>query len=122
MSARVSHSRTSLALYLCSSSREAGDSSPCTVSTRLRPGFVLVHGDESPDAIKSGPYPVAGQENRFRGLWNLGNVFLAGKGVCRKTLHRASPLVGIHRRTSPGKRRNISNCAYLQTMTTQAHH
>ncbi|HEV2659202.1 MAG TPA: hypothetical protein VGU68_01270 [Ktedonobacteraceae bacterium] len=38
----------------------SGDSSLCTASPRLLPGFVLVHGDESPDAIKSGPYPVAG--------------------------------------------------------------
>jgi hypothetical protein len=28
------------------------------LSTRLWPGFILVQGDESPDAIKSGPYPV----------------------------------------------------------------
>ncbi|HEV2655568.1 MAG TPA: hypothetical protein VGU68_09065 [Ktedonobacteraceae bacterium] len=38
----------------------SGDSSPCTIPTRLRPGFIWVHGDESPDAIKSGPYLVAG--------------------------------------------------------------
>ncbi|HEV2656313.1 MAG TPA: hypothetical protein VGU68_17355 [Ktedonobacteraceae bacterium] len=38
----------------------SGASSPCTASTRLRPGFVQVYGDEAPDAIKSGPYLVAG--------------------------------------------------------------
>jgi hypothetical protein len=31
----------------------SGDSSPCTPSTRLLPGFVPVHGDESPDAINA---------------------------------------------------------------------
>jgi hypothetical protein len=29
----------------------SGDSSPCTVSTPLQPGFVLVQGDESLDGI-----------------------------------------------------------------------
>ncbi|HEV2654568.1 MAG TPA: hypothetical protein VGT82_06400, partial [Ktedonobacteraceae bacterium] len=38
----------------------SGDSSPYTASTRMWPGFTLVQGDESPDAIKSGPYPLAG--------------------------------------------------------------
>ena len=29
----------------------SGDSSPCTISARLQPGFILVQGNESPDAV-----------------------------------------------------------------------
>jgi len=29
----------------------SSDSSPCTISTRLLPGFILMHGDESLDAV-----------------------------------------------------------------------
>ncbi len=68
-----------LVFYVGTAFMPSGDSSPCTASslillvellirdddrqmasTRLLPGFVLVHGDESPDAIKSSPYPLAG--------------------------------------------------------------
>ena len=38
----------------------SGDSSPCTSIKPGRKRVDVVHGDESPDAIKSGPYPVAG--------------------------------------------------------------
>jgi|GEM_PF-2812032 len=33
----------------------SGDSSPCTLSTRLLPGVILLQGDESPDAINRVP-------------------------------------------------------------------
>ena len=37
----------------------SGDSSPCTISARLLPGFIVMQGDESPDAINRVP-TVAG--------------------------------------------------------------
>jgi hypothetical protein len=40
----------------------SGDSSPCTLSTRLLPGFILVQGDESPDAVNGVP-------TQWRGSW-----------------------------------------------------
>src|SRR5450755_1415454 len=36
----------------------SGDSSPCTASTSLWPGFIPSHGDESPDGINAVPTSI----------------------------------------------------------------